>query len=145
MTKENLIFKENRNVAKIQNVGKINFDEYSSYYGEDELYNITFTCELGKILIDFDHEQRCFEKVYASDEYFENGETPIMKIQNVDELVIESVEDLGIRINTHLIPCYSIQNGNYSNVVNISVNILNHDVKSIQRERNLLKVNAQDN
>jgi len=71
--------------------------------------------------IEFDHDQECYEEVYADLSSLDNTgfheDTTITK----DNLKIEFVEGYGIRINGYGIACYDIQNGYYNSDITIIV------------------------
>ena len=62
------------------------------------------------LTITFFHEQDCCESVYCDFEQVES----LFKKQIYTELIIEMVENCGIRVNGFFIPCYDVSNGYYS-------------------------------
>ncbi len=61
--------------------------------------------------IEYDHYQDCCENVYADFEQLRDSGITDVEFEN---LIVEGVEDAGVRLNGYFIPCYNNQNGYYS-------------------------------
>lgn len=128
---------------KNKNDSKIRFKGYSVLY--DELESLTFLYSVknperdewfsGDLVISFVHYSDCCEQNYADPSYFENSETPIKHLSS-NEFNLELIDEVGFRINTHLIPCYSVQNGYYSSKLNIYIEFKDlHDETSYYKNK----------
>ena len=74
--------------------------------------------------ITFDHEQDCCESNYAD---FEQLEEAALSVEFDDELKFEEVDEGGFRFGSSddqmfFIPCYSEQNGYYTDAIDIYFN-----------------------
>lgn len=92
-----------------------------------KIKEITETCILfdNGNSITYDHERDCCECNYA--EFAQIDEEPIYSIEFDENLKFESVEGAGFRFGSNItqmifVPCYSMQNGYYTDVVDIYYN-----------------------
>lgn len=67
--------------------------------------------------IEFTHDQDCCEHNYADLEALDD--TGFAESKFI--LIVAEVVDCGVRLNQYFIPCYSAQNGYYSNGVDMTV------------------------
>lgn len=111
---------------------------YTVEYGELRSLKFNYECKLdslsngvanrvpcvlyGNITLDINHYPDCCEINYADPTYIENKESPITQLHS-NYFELELVDELGFRINTILIPCYSVQNGYYSNSIHIDIKV----------------------
>ena len=71
--------------------------------------------------IEFVHDQDCCETVYADlSALYDTGFIEDMNIR-LSNLKIEKIEGYGVRINGYGIPCYDMQNGYYSDDIDIII------------------------
>jgi hypothetical protein len=79
----------------------------------------------GDIYIDAIHHQSCCEDVYADFSALEDTDfqQQMNKIKPTFEQVVSSIEklDYGFRVMGYFIPCYNIQNGYYSNNLELQI------------------------
>ena len=83
--------------------------------------------------IEYGHEQDCCEQVYAD---FKAIEDLALDVEFDENLIFENVKDSGFRFGNpnrmFYIPCYNIQNGYYSDNIDIYYNnklVLQFDVE----------------
>jgi hypothetical protein len=71
--------------------------------------------------IAFDHRQDCCEIVYADVNQLKDTSFMSEEFSSIEDLHIEIVDGIGVKINDYFIPCYNEQNGFYNGDVTVSV------------------------
>lgn len=120
---EIILVKEN----EVKKTIELTFEnEFSFLEGKDEEVTLIDT-KGNKLSIASYYYQGCCEYNYIDGGGLED--TLITEMRS-NKLLIEFIDEYGIRINSNGIPCYSVQNGYYSSEIQLEIEYLSVDGKS---------------
>lgn len=126
---EIILVKEN----EVKKTIELTFEnDFSFLEGKDGLVTLVDT-KGNKLEIESHYYQDCCEYNYIDGGNL--GDTLITEMKS-NKLLIEFIDDYGIRINGNGIPCYSEQNGHYSNEILLEFEYISVDGKYKTLTRN---------